>query len=917
MQSLSRPSFNNFAIFIGFLCLSVIAGGCADLLRFQISEEADSHLLSLDFSIESPAMTRADALPHESEIKDVYLLLFKDSDDESQSVWLGYVKGNVSPEDASRMLFPVPGFLSHDTPYRVLALANADRFRPEGFDNFALYLDDLFADSDTMSESEVRSAVKIWSDAAIVYTTDNDSFCLPMEGNVLPDANGISALRFRREGKGFTADGCLRFRRSVVRLDVINDAVDNFHLVGCAACNRRTGCRPFDPAYTCGSIAGLPDDKDYAAMDIDGSEGLQQRLEGRLYAFPNSSAVNSADDLESTGVILKGYYIDNGVTDSELCYYRVNLGVLGKGQILSPNSLWRIAISQVKGRGKKSAEEAYQDSGDLVVLSSGNGWNEPGIGYDMDDNGNFIAVSQPRISFPKNGGSAVRVMVLASEKVDWKVESDQDTAYWLQIDKGSNYIDVVPSGPNDTETERTAVLRISGEAAGSESRLCVGISVEQSGSPGGIEDWEFPPVALVPVTDMTENKYAGHVTVAHDPNDDGSYTIEIDGFEPDIFNSFMDLKFRLHVDANLGDGVTVNFATNMEWPMEGCVSGMPAGNLKYSWDSFDVYNTNSKKIVPDRPGPLPSNLRDGDYVYVSVGTMAPDDPAIIRSLTLTAGNGEITRYNICIKPRPVIIDDVIIRMDDGRHIMVCDRNVQDYFSKLYQFTAWRSDGYREKQAYHYASYEKMRIPNKVDQLGNQASENIHRSFGGEAFISSAADNPLFNNHVKEEWYLYNKSDDCKLSPFYSTSKIEEWGLPTAQELTEIFKELRISKMRTFFVSDIKTSENLEICNYIPFVFNKSSDYPDISKSNYYMISANLSDCKGIKLYFTDDGNLVISGTYNSGSSFTNVWLGRYIRFLTPEDLEMYRNNYLGYGEGKTSPLRPCIPDTWPHKSPYE
>lgn len=874
--------------------------GCADDLRGSLS--STQNFVSLGFSIENPATTRAVSLPHENRIDHVYLMFFDDAISEDDAILIGYVKAEVSFDDEATLKFPVPSFLQKDSNYRLLALANADDFAPDGFDNYLLFLENMLSSADGLTMRDVELRVELSRDASLVYDADNSDFLIPMTGGAPASADGDSFFRVETVAGNYQMNRQIVFRRSVARVDVVNNAENAFHLEEVAVCNYRTSTKPF---------------KSTEDSELHGAMGAWGKTVGSLYAFPNLTSVNDMGDSSSTGVILSGYYVEDGLQDEKPCYYRVNIGSIGSPQTIWPNSLYRLVINSVKGRGCATPDEAYSSSECLIEVSSDYGWNEPGIGYDIDDDGNFLAVSQPKIYLSGSNIEPVRVMVFASEKVDWGVETDSD---WVVVNKGNNYIDISPSAANPVAEARATMVRIIGKVQGSGSSLCVVVNVTQGAGGGMVEDWELPSVALLPVNGKYDAESASfvadHVKVTHNKNEDGSWSnrIDVDGFAPEIFNSFIDIPMQLYVDPELGDDVSVKITDNLSWPLEGCISTEKAEGLRYTWESFT--NSNKPEKTKDVSG---SWINNDSQINISVGAMAPDDPAIIRSITLTANQGDKSEYVISIKPRPVIIDDVILKMDDGSYTMVIDRNVQDYFEKsLYKFTAWRDDGYRESQAYHYGNYSEMKIPGKfLDSDASIQYENHHRAFGGNVFTSWASDNNLYNNYIKKEWYQYNQCENCLLSPFYSQDKIEGWGLPSLQILNEAFGKLHVSKMRMFFLSDVQVVGDIPVCNYLPFVSPDNTSYP-VNRSvghNYYMVSDDQPKSNGVKVYFDQNDNFCISDVYYAGSSLKIRWLARYVRELSPDDLDMYMNDYLGYGS-KPSPLRPCTPDTYPWTQPY-
>lgn len=890
-------------------------------------------MVSVGFSIENPSLTRASSLPHESAIDDVYLLFFDSASEDADASLLGYVKAETNENDGTRLSFPIQGFLSSGVPYRVLALANADSYTPDGFDNYMRYLEDVItkAPNETPTMGYMQSVLEFNHIDRITYSPSEDGFLLPMEGSVVAETGAIPTLTFKATSSGYIAEGSLRFRRSVVRVDVSNGATAHFKLAGVTLCNYRTSAYPMDICKESGTLRGIPetdltDDKFITIADEDSDF---QSLEGMLYAFPNAKTGDSDKLSSATGVIIKGYYIENEEEDSQPSYYRVNLGASDTSQMLIPNSLYKIGIISVLGRGCSSADEAYGSEECLIELASGTGWNQPGVGYDVDEDGNFLVVTQPKIELPADGFSGMVSWVFASEGVEWEIEKNSGDE-WYTIDPASNHIDIV-AGANEEETTKIGSFTVIGKVDG-RMALRVPVEVVQGAGSGGVEDWTLPPFALIPV-EGSLNKRTGlyeadHVKVGHRENEDGTWTntIEIDGFAPEVFNGFIDIPMKVQTD--LTDGVTISVDNNFAWPLEGCVSQSPAGDRKYSWTSFNTSGT----IKPDRPAAITKKLNNNDELYISVGAMGPDDPAIIRNITLSAGGTDV-EYILTIKPRPVIIDDVILRLSDGSYIMVCDRNVQDPTSG--NFKGWTSEGYKMSQAYHFGNYSKMYIPGKYsDKNGTKAWEDYHKEFGESAIYSSLVENGDFSR-LKQSWVEQYTENLKLLSPFYSEETIGEWKTPSYDQILEITSKIKSSKMRMYILSDVPTADHIPIVCYLHYYLiptnNKylfSDDAPSDNNVYEYLLSdespgPSMFNPTDVKKYYgcrimintnSDNKNSELSCELVK-NTITKSWLVRLIRELSEADRTMYENEYLGYA-GKESPLKPCIPDTHPYYQPY-
>lgn len=393
----------------------------------------------------------------------------------------------------------------------------------------------------------------------------------------------------------------------------------------------------------------------------------------------------------------------------------------------------------------------------------------------------------------------------------------------------------------------------------------------------------------------------------------------IDGFAPDSFNSFIDIPFLIKVTNTSASDVKIT--TTLEWPLEGTISNEPY-KTKYYYcpESFtDKAVVNSENIVEV---PTSFTLSEDLKFYISVGAMAPDDPSIKREITITA-NGNAVTYDLEIRPRQVIVNDVILTYSNGEVYLINDRNYQGY--ELYgcesfdanKTTVWNTDG-TKKQAYHYCSFEPMKIPFKTSDNMNTDSDIANEAYHSEmlGFKNSFSNRVNFKTYYGQ-WKKINKCDldNCE-SPFYSSEEIDSWGYNKSQHLKELGQKMKVSKMRMFLVSEVPAKDGdseIPICCYFPY-YNKSSSSMTGEDSNSVAYLAATSNF--VKLNYNSDtpGQIKVIRCNNTEMGITipqsttgyEVCL-RPVRQLTQTELDNYRNNYLGYENG-TLKLSPCKPD---------
>lgn len=436
-------------------------------------------------------------------------------------------------------------------------------------------------------------------------------------------------------------------------------------------------------------------------------------------------------------------------------------------------------------------------------------------------------------------------------------------------------------------------------------------SVKGSGKPTAKEAYESKEDSPVEDTDLSIEPIPDAADYSHlvsfepaTPTAHGK--IVIDGFEPESFNSFIDLKFSVKATETSASDLSV--VTDMEWPLEGSLSSEP-----YKKKYFYCPESFTDKSVVDESNtfttPATFTLPEDKTFYISVGAMAPDDPAIKRTLTLSSGENKVV-YDLEIRPRPVIIDDVIVEDDKGNRYLVADRNILDY-TTYKDLKCWNDDG-TKTQAYHYCSYGAMKIPFKTqnDNLSeSKASETFHIEMLG--VTRTYTNRSQIRDRFVNRWRSSSCNDQANCSsPFYDSENIKKWGYVNNTIFDAIKSKMCVSKLRMFIVSDINAlSDNniIPISCYFPFFINNNDD------------SMTLND-QNIGLFFL--GSLTNSNSYTFSkiafgcvkdtivvediSSTSNYGYARPARILTDDEYNNYLNNYLGYD--KPLKLTPCKPD---------
>lgn len=880
--------------YIILMLLPILLGSsCSDDLRKASLRDPGSGQVAISFSVDKSLTVRSENVDSwESKIDHAYLLFYA----EDGSCPLAYTKAEVKEDTPGQLYFKLPSRLKEETDYRLVAVANADFFKPEGFVSFGSYIENLMLKSPDGGSHDL-----------LLYFKDRISPesvpLLPMFGQT---SDG-SSFRFSLNNGTYSLDVSLKFRRSVARVDVTNLSTADFTIEGIALCNWRDAVNIYSDRVVAGSIQGMLVDDDLQEenfISVADEDGIQS-LKGKLYCFPSVTEDSQPGDTSSTALIIKGKYGN----DTESTFYRVNIGASGRRAEVNGNIKYLITIRSVKGSGSSTAKEAYSSSESLISLSVVEDWDLEG-NYDMDDYGNFIVCSRGMLEFEGNETGYKEIKLLTSKGLDWKLEyipdneASKDAFEIKKSDNGS--ILVKPESTNQNVCILSGICRVTAPVREG-NPLKVDIRLLQN--PAG--DLPFVPfipdqdLALVPLTDKG-------VKVDHEKR-----LIEIDGFAPEIFNSFIDIPFMLHVSDNVGKdrrAIVYNKSDNaLQWPLEGRISQDPAKDYYYNQNSFlsnNVYSSTLKDNVEDLKNE-DLTLSDQEKFYISVGAMAPDDPEIVRSVRVKCAdsylNVEEVEYTLVIKPRPVIIDDVVMINEDGRCFVVMDRNLQDLSN--YKSFIGRNEVGQKEQAYHYSKLRFLSIPLKYTTAkGSKMTEDYHGEFAGFSFSIGFADmviNQTSHNNSKNNWlakYVYKDGVE-RTSPFYESDNYLNWTCP-GKEMWDLCRtKIKVSKMRMFLVSEIPAligNDEIPICCYVHYNCEdsefKNSAFP------YLAMEDGNNGNTAVGFYVSHDE--VKERPFTSG----NVVV-RLVRTITQEELENYKENYLGYGS-RESNLSPCHEDTY-------
>lgn len=909
--------FRQSLLMIATLSL-LISGSCADDLRHRIFFEDGVDDVMLSFSVEDISLSRAgEGRDIETLIDHAYLLFYSSDAVLDADLPLAAARAVVSETDPSVLKFKLPLQLEPDTDYTLLAIANPDSYTPEGFSTFRNYLEAWIS-----SPAQGRQPLQLFR--AEPMAAENLD-CVPMRGKI---ADGDS-FRFSNQGGVYKVAASLSFRRKVARIDVANMVKEEFLIEGIALCNWRDAVSVASNVSQLGNRSGgihgvlseVGEDSEeatFVAMPEADESGIQQ-LKKSIYCFPSVSYEARLSDHESTALIIKARYGE----DEESSYYRVNVGQKGNRSEVKENTKYLVTIQSVKGRGAATPEEAYASEESLIILSIVEDWDLDGC-FAMDEDGNFLLLSTGRLEFDGGNVAKREIRVLTSKGLTWNVEyiadNDESASAFSATRLSDISLAIGPTGENNNEKDILTGKFVVTAHTPEGGTLSVDILVVQNPATGS-EVPDIPddiPFTLVPMSD-------DRVKVDHQAR-----TIEIDGFDPDCFNSFIDIPFTVNFK-NPGDGASaIDLTTDLQWPLEGRVAIEMSSQYLYCKESFALTGTpkvtNKDGIIPTDNDNLSISsiyVHDREPFYISVGAMGPDDPPIIRNLNLS----DKVTYKLIIKPCDCIIDDVVMLDGKGGILLVQDRNVQDFLT--YGDYVGLDENGRKRQAYNYnyipnnsLSGENvgLMIPFKFKTNEIQFGEMEHYLYRGKTYTyADFSDiNDLSNDGVvsRLSWLKrYCSSGDMSvISPFYQspeeTLNSKKWNFPSESDFGLWAKKLRVSKMRMFFVSDVSVRDgdkDIPVCCYLPY-HSLDMNGMAATTAGYFMTNDGLDASNIVVVYFEKS-----EGKYYKTSKYAsrNGQLGftRLVRTLTQEELDDYKTNYLGYGS-QPHRLQLCHPDTY-------
>ncbi|MDE6638184.1 MAG: hypothetical protein K2K32_08125, partial [Muribaculaceae bacterium] len=378
------------------------------------------------------------ALEHEKALDHVYILYFDNSDSDK---YAGCTKAQAS-SGSSTVKFDPPEDLKENNKYRLLVVGNCDRYAGAGNSSFSSMLGSFTSEDDYIS---VRGKLAAQSEVSV---TEPDN--LPLSGRFVdPTTDEELYFNYTRTSEGIQfpygeGKSMFRFQRAICRVDIHNLVANTLDIRYVRLVNTRDMGSYFFDGMNQGNYHELKFVEDakspgFIALPEKGDEEKLQRLEAKMYCFPNTVNTCLPNDQKTTAAMIAGYYTDpeTGVKDTELTYYRFNISNAGDAQTLQRNYCYRATIKGVKRRGKTDELEAFNETSPIFVYDIGEEWNTDDDNVVTDEHGNFLVVSKSLLTFSgdQSGADVVKLTVNTSEGMDWDIEMDDESAKYFQARK--------------------------------------------------------------------------------------------------------------------------------------------------------------------------------------------------------------------------------------------------------------------------------------------------------------------------------------------------------------------------------------------------------------------------------------------------------------------------------------------------
>ena len=457
--------------------------GCERRAGSELMDVPAPGTVRVGYTIDGLMETRSTpVLGHERTLVDVHILFYTE-----EGSYVTYQHANVT-SGTSSFTFPIPAVLTPNTPYKTLVLGNSHDHVPSGFASFDAYLEQ----SSTMSYDEMYE--QVYAERNMDHSSGSThSGSLPMWGQFVDGDGHEIAFQFTEQSDGrveFT--GSAHFSRSVCRLDLRHLAAQNLIIDAVKLCNYRSAGYYFhNDAPKGGIVDGL---SDQSWISVSAPTQNVQELNGGVYAFPNIVPVVVQNDLQTTYLMIRGYYQDGTDNTPEnpkkkLTYYRFNMAENGRSQILRRNYRYLAIINSVKGPGSDDEQGAHDEEAPMLDYTVDDSWTDDDGNTVTDDKGNYLTISRAMVTFDGYKDLSEAVKVVVKDGLTWSVEWDptlvgEESSKFRYARVDDRQFSVTTLEDNATDFSRNArlIVKASGGTVDPQKPLTATVSVMQFSS---------------------------------------------------------------------------------------------------------------------------------------------------------------------------------------------------------------------------------------------------------------------------------------------------------------------------------------------------------------------------------------------------------------------------------------------------
>ena len=399
---------------------------CCVLLLISCTEEShDSKIvehrtISLQYFIDEPTTKAMRVADGENRVDDLAFLFYKVSDNSFADYIIRKTPTTGVTKDGRLISLKLPSGIESNIEYKVLVLGNTSAYVFEG-GTFEEYIEERRHYSyDVMKQSLITST----------YNNQRIVLPLPFAGSIVGAKHEEVTFIYNNTG---STPLSVKLTRIVSRFNLINKDLNRLKIKSVKVCNYQPGGFYFE-------TLGFVNDTVHRGLELNNPgkveksqliNGNQKFIEGGLYSFPNRVLSMGSNDNRTTCLLIEGYYKEEGndeYNDTPV-YYRANIGKKGRFQVLRPNYIYTITITEVLTDGSLTEEEAMDKDYPRLEYEISENWDTSDEHTVIDTEGSFITISQKTLLLDnyENSSEIIRVQVKSGDTwtATWKPDSGE------------------------------------------------------------------------------------------------------------------------------------------------------------------------------------------------------------------------------------------------------------------------------------------------------------------------------------------------------------------------------------------------------------------------------------------------------------------------------------------------------------